>query len=49
MAAKRLAAETGFSEGVVPASHASYACGSMTTTRPIIRECSVPQYSWQKR
>ena len=32
-----------------PASQASYSRGSMTTTLPVIRECSAPQYSAQNR
>ena len=35
--------------GVSPESHASNAAGSIATTRPIMPECSVPQYSAQNR
>ncbi len=40
---------TGDSGAGPPASHTWYSSGSITTTRPIILECSVPQYSAQNR
>ena len=42
-------ASTGDSGAGPPASQTWYSSGSITTILPIIFECSVPQYSAQKR